>query len=86
MERRRGKVAGARSDLTDVRALIDGLYGTDLHAKRIASLADATLGVMQAASLAVAMIGQALAQARGLVLSGLAPTGRFSEYGTAGRL
>ena len=32
-----------------------------------ASLAGATLGVMQAASLAVAMIGQALAQARGLV-------------------
>ena len=58
---------GARSDLADVAAFIDGLYGTDLHAKRIASLADATLGVMQAASLAVAMIGQALAQARGLV-------------------
>ena len=57
----------ARTDLTDVEAFIDGLYGTDLHAKRIASLADATLGVMQAASLAVAMIGQALAQARGLV-------------------
>ena len=31
------------------------------------SPAGATLGVMQAASLAVAMIGQALAQARGLV-------------------
>jgi hypothetical protein len=35
--------------------------GGDLHAKRIESLAGATLGVMQAASLAVAMIGQALA-------------------------
>jgi hypothetical protein len=58
---------GAQADLTDVEAFIDGLYGTDLHAKRIASLAGATLGVMQAASLAVAMIGQALAQARGLV-------------------
>jgi hypothetical protein len=57
----------AQADLTDVEAFIDGLYGTDLHAKRIASLAGATLGVMQAASLAVAMIGQALAQARGLV-------------------
>jgi hypothetical protein len=44
--------------------LIVGLYGTDLHAKRIASLAGATLGVMQAASLAVAMIGQALARGR----------------------
>ncbi len=57
----------AQADLTDVEAFIDGLYGTDLHAKRITSLAGATLGVMQAASLAVAMIGQALAQARGLV-------------------
>jgi Transposase DDE domain len=43
------------------------LYGPDLHAKRVDSLAGATLGVMTAASLAVAMIGHALAQARGLV-------------------
>ena len=52
---------GAQTDLTNVGAFIDGLYGTDLHTKRIASLAGATLGVMQAASLAVAMIGQPLA-------------------------
>jgi hypothetical protein len=38
-----------------------------LHAKRVDALAGATLGVMAGASLAVAMIGQALAQARGLV-------------------
>jgi len=50
----------------DVRAFIGGLYGADLHAKRVGSLADATLGLMHAASLAVATIGQALAQARGL--------------------
>src|SRR5215211_6199186 len=65
-----GRVAGeqrARAEWTDIHAFSDGLYGSDLHAKRIASLAVATLGVMQAASLAVAMIGQALAQARGLV-------------------
>src|SRR3954453_2949232 len=53
--------------LKDIRAFIDSLYGDDLHAKRVASLAAATLGVMTGASLAVAMIGQALAQARGLV-------------------
>ena len=53
--------------LKDIRAFIDGLYGNDLHAKRVDSLAAATLGVMTGASLAVAMIGQALAQARGLV-------------------
>jgi Transposase DDE domain len=53
--------------LTDIRAFIDGLYDRDLHAKRVDSLAAATLGVMTGASLGVAMIGQALAQARGLV-------------------
>jgi hypothetical protein len=37
-----------------------------MHAKRIDALAGATLGTMTAASLAVALIGQALAQARGL--------------------
>ena len=50
-----------------VRGFIGGLYGPDLHAKRVDALAGATLGVMTGASLAVAMIGQALAQARGLV-------------------
>ncbi len=53
--------------LKDIRGFIEGVYGRDLHAKRVASLAGATLGVMTSASLAVAMIGQALAQARGLV-------------------
>jgi hypothetical protein len=53
--------------LKDIRAFIDRLYDRDLHAKRLDSLAAATLGVMTGASLAVAMIGQALAQARGLV-------------------
>ena len=53
--------------LKDIRAFIGSLYGCDLHAKRVDSLAAATLGVMTGASLAVAMIGQALAQARGLV-------------------
>jgi hypothetical protein len=53
--------------LKDIRAFIESLYGYDLHAKRVDSLAAATLGVMTGASLAVAMIGQALAQARDLV-------------------
>jgi hypothetical protein len=50
--------------LKDIRAFIDNRYGCDIHAKRVDSLAAATLGVMTGASLAVAMIGQALAQAR----------------------
>ena len=51
----------------EIRGFIGGLYGPDLHSKRVDALAGATLGVMTGASLAVAMIGQALAQARGLV-------------------
>lgn len=43
------------------------LFDGELHAKRIESLANGTLGVMASASLAVAVIGQALAQARGRV-------------------
>ena len=61
------KAAGSGVRLVEVRGFIGGLYGPDLHAKRVDALAAATLGVMTGASLAVAMIGQALAQARGLV-------------------
>ena len=61
MERRLG------GRLKDIRRFIDDLYEHDLHAKRVDALAGATLGVMTSASLAVAMIGQALAQARGLM-------------------
>ena len=57
--------------LGEIRGFIGGLYGPDLHAKRVDSLAGATLGVMAGASLAVSMIGQALAQARGLVAVGI---------------
>ena len=56
-----------RAQFADVRSFVDQVCGADLHAKRVDSLAGATLGVMQSASLAVAMIGQAVAQARGLV-------------------
>jgi hypothetical protein len=41
------------------------LFGDDLHAKRVHSLANATLGVMTSASLAVCTIGHGLALARG---------------------
>ncbi len=61
MERRLGR------RLSEIRAFIDDVYNHDLHAKRVSSLAGAALGVMTSASLAVATIGQALAQARGLV-------------------
>jgi hypothetical protein len=41
-------------------------FSGSLHAKRILSLANGTLGVLTGASLAVSVIGHALAQARGL--------------------
>jgi hypothetical protein len=46
---------------------LNSLFGSDLHAKRVSSLACGVLGVMTSASLAVSVIGQALAQARGKV-------------------
>ncbi len=62
-----GRVARPEFRLADVRRFLDGLFAGHVHAKRIASLANGTLGVMTGASLAVSMIGQALAQARGLL-------------------
>jgi hypothetical protein len=49
-----------------VQAFLDGLFQDDLHAKRVRSLADATLGVLHAGSLGVHAIGRGLATARGL--------------------
>jgi len=50
----------------DVHRFLDGVFAGDLHAKRVLSLSNATLGVIQTASLAVNTIGQGLALARGL--------------------
>ena len=47
----------------DVRSFLDSVLSEDIHAKRVDSLANAALGVMTGASLAVAMIGRPLAQA-----------------------
>src|SRR4051795_9008448 len=51
----------------DVRSFLNSVLDEDMHTKRIASLANATLGVMTGASLSVAVIGKSLAQARGLL-------------------
>ena len=52
--------------INQVRQVLGGVLGDDLHAKRVASLCDATLGVLRSASLAVCTIGHGLAAARGL--------------------
>lgn len=49
----------------DIKKYLSDLFDGDIHAKRIESLANATVGVMTSASLAVSMIGLSLAQARG---------------------
>ena len=51
--------------LTVFTGFLDALFGYVLHAKRVKSLAGATLGAIQSASLAVSLIGQGLALARG---------------------
>jgi hypothetical protein len=50
----------------DVNKFLTSLFDGDLHAKRVLSLANATLGVIRTASLAVCTIGHGLALARGL--------------------
>ena len=50
-----------------VHDFLNRVFGDDLHAKRILSLTNGTLGVMTGAALAVSLIGQALATARGLI-------------------
>jgi len=47
-------------------AFVDELFGEDLHALRVRSLADAVTGVTHAASLSVSAIGAGLAAANGL--------------------
>lgn len=49
-----------------VHRFLRTLFAEDLHAKRVLSLAGATVGAIESASLAVALIGQGLALARGL--------------------
>jgi len=50
-----------------IKNYLASIFAVDLHAKRVASLANGVLGVMTGASLAVSIIGQSLAQARGLL-------------------
>ena len=49
----------------DISEFISKMYEGDLHAKRVPSLSNATLGVLTSASLAIHAVGQGLAQAMG---------------------
>ena len=62
------KTAGqSRFRFKDVHEYIGSLFNDSLHAKRVYSLANATLGVMTAASLVIHAIGEGLAEARHLL-------------------
>lgn len=51
----------------DIQTFLTNMFQNALHAKRIPSLANATLGVMVGGSLIIHGIGQGLAEARGLI-------------------
>ena len=58
---------GKKIGFEGVRKFLESLFGEDVHAMRVLSMANATLGVLGSASLAVHAIGQGLAYARGLI-------------------
>ena len=53
------------AELKYTKGFVDRLFGEGLHAKRVESLTNATVGVMTSASLAVSTIGHGLALAQG---------------------
>jgi len=63
-----GHVVGRTRSVSavDISKFLNELFEYDEHAKRVQSLANATLGAMTSASLAVHAIGQGLAHAQGL--------------------
>ncbi len=62
-----GEAMRAPKDRFDfVHEFLSRVFGEDLHAKRVLSLANGALGAMTEACLAVSLIGQAPAKARGL--------------------
>jgi hypothetical protein len=62
-----GDMRGVTVNRSDIAAFLDELFEDDVHAKRVRSLSDATLGVVNSVSLAVHAIGQGLAHAQGLL-------------------
>jgi hypothetical protein len=62
-----GSMRAPKERFDFVHEFLNRVFNDDLHAKRVLSLANGTLGVMSGAALAVSLIGQALAKARGLL-------------------
>jgi hypothetical protein len=51
----------------ELEEFVEGIFGEEIHAKRVASLIDGVDGVLHAATLGIRAIGQGLAVAQGLV-------------------
>ena len=60
------KSSTKRPGFPEVHDLLLSILGDDLHAKRVLSLSNGTVGVLEGASLGVRAIRQGLALARGL--------------------
>ena len=65
MHQKPSKAGDRLIERRDLMNFITTLYDGDLHAKRVLSLANATLGVLASASLAIHAVGRGLAQAMG---------------------
>ena len=65
MHQKPSKAGNRLIERRDLMNFITTLYEGDLHAKRVLSLANATLGVLASASLAIHAVGRGLAQAMG---------------------
>jgi len=59
---------GKKVGLEGVRKFLESMFGEDVHAMRVLSMANAALGVVGSASLAVHAVGQGLAYARSLMI------------------
>ena len=60
-------LADKKMGLNGIRNYLESLFEEDVHAMRVLSMANATLGVLSSSSLAVHAIGQGLAHTRGLI-------------------
>jgi hypothetical protein len=66
MKRKNKRIAKSRLSPKRVQEFVENVLGQDFHAKRVRSVSDATLGVLNAGALGVHAIGRGLAVARGL--------------------
>jgi len=59
-------LAKQKLSFNKIKSFLGSIFENDMHAKRVESLANATFGIVKSTSLAVHLIGQGLAQAKGL--------------------